>query len=120
MPRPANNAKKAGAIESFRFFFAGERPPGPPPKPFWLTYTGLDVVSVPGLGLFQNGTTAEVDAKVAARFREAPGWTVRERALAPQTEEETEDGDRRGDEGGDPGDAQARAGHDGEAAPGGA
>lgn len=79
MPKKAHDGSRAAAVESVRWYFAEERPGAPPPKPFWLTYTGSDVVSVPGVGLFQNGTTAEVDGAIADRFRHRPDWVVASR-----------------------------------------
>jgi hypothetical protein len=90
MPRRAS-ASRAGAVEGIRWFFSDERPKPRPPKPFWLTYTGDDVVTVPGVGLFQNGTTAEVDADVAARYGVTPGWAVQPRAIRKIDDDEDED-----------------------------
>jgi hypothetical protein len=87
MPKKANDISKAGAIEGIRWYFSNERPPGPPPKPFWLTYVGDDVVSVKGIGLFQNGTRAEVGPATAERYRGQPDWVVEERPR-PKAEED--------------------------------
>jgi hypothetical protein len=89
MPKRAGHSTRAGAVEGFRFFFSEERPPAPPPKPFLLTYEGDDVVEVPGVGKFQNGTTAEVDTDVARALEGRPGWrvTARPRKLEQETEE---------------------------------
>jgi hypothetical protein len=88
MPKKANDAARAGAIESVQWYFAEDRPKGPPPKPFWLTYIGTDVVTVPGVGLFQNGTTAEVGKALADRYSGERDWRVEpRRSPAPETDE---------------------------------
>jgi len=92
MPRKANDSARAGAVEGVRWYFSDERPSGPPGKPFLITYTGSDVVSVPGVGLFQNGTTAEASAKLAERLRGEPDWVVAPRPARKRPDEEaTED-----------------------------
>ncbi|GIW72030.1 MAG: hypothetical protein KatS3mg102_1572 [Planctomycetota bacterium] len=72
--RPPSN--RAGFVQGVRWYFAEERPGGPPPKPFLLTYLGSGVEEVPGVGLFQHGTTAAVDRAVAERYRDRAGWQV--------------------------------------------
>lgn len=79
MRKPTN---RAGAVEGVSLRFSFERP-RPPLKPFLATYVGDDVAQVDGVGLFQNGTTAEVDREVAAKLRGQPDWFVRERPRPP-------------------------------------
>lgn len=86
MPRKANEAKKAAAIEGVRWYFSDDRAPPPPAKPFWLTYVGDDVVTVAGVGKFANGTRANVDAATAEIYRADPAWVVE--ALPPKPAED--------------------------------
>ena len=81
MPKKAKS-DRAGAVEGIRWFFSEERPAGPPPKPFFLTYLGPGVVEIPGVGAFQDGTTAEVDRAVADAHRGLACWRVIERPRA--------------------------------------
>jgi hypothetical protein len=81
---------RAAAIEGVRWYFAEDRPRGAPPKPFLLTYAGDDVVEIPGVGKFQNGTTAEVDAETARACEGRPEWIVRERPRAAEGSEDEE------------------------------
>ncbi len=87
MGKGKKKAPRAAAIEGIRWYFSEERPPGPPPKPFLLTYVGDGVEEVPDVGRFQNGTTAEVDEETARAYRGRPGWSVAARA-APRAEED--------------------------------
>ncbi len=81
MPRRAGPSR-AGAIERISWYFAEERPPGARAKPFRLIYEGEGVEEVKGVGLFQNGTSAECDAATAARYRDRAGWRVIEQTAA--------------------------------------
>jgi len=77
MKGPPSN--RAGAIEGVGLRFGNEGHPAPPPKPFFLTYLGGDVVELKGIGRFQNGTTAEVDRHVAAAYENLSDWRVEKR-----------------------------------------
>lgn len=60
-------------------FRINEGPRRPRPRPFTLTYLGEGVVAVEGVGVFSRFTTAEVDARTAARHQGDPRWEVRRR-----------------------------------------
>lgn len=90
MPKKPSN--RAGAIEGLVLRFGEERP-RPPLKPFLLTYTGVGVEQVEDVGLFQNGTTAEIGREMAERMRGQPDWRVEPRPQPPADEDADEDED---------------------------
>jgi hypothetical protein len=79
-------SSRAAAIEGVRWYFSEERPPAPRPKPFILTYMGEGVVEVPEVGLFQNGTTAEIGPELAREYEGKDGWLVGRRRVPPVDE----------------------------------
>ncbi len=76
---PKKPTPRAGAVEGVSWYFSEDRPTGPTAKPYFLTYDGGGVEEVKGVGLFQNGTTAEVGEGTAEAYRGRPGWIVRKR-----------------------------------------
>lgn len=88
---PKKNTPRAGAIEGIRWFFSDERPAGPPPKPFFLTYVGEGVAEVPDVGAFQNGTTAEIGRRLAEEYRARPDWLVTERPRGKRVDDYSDD-----------------------------
>lgn len=88
MPKRAG-VSRAGTVERVSWYFAEERPAGPPPKPFRLIYEGEGVEEVKGVGLFQNGTSAECDAATAETYRGRAGWRVVAQAGAAAASEGT-------------------------------
>jgi hypothetical protein len=70
---------RAAAIEGIRWYFSEERPRGPRPEPYTLTYIGEGVEEVPDVGLFQHGTTAEIGEALAREFEGRAGWIVARR-----------------------------------------